>query len=53
MFTWHSKVVQAAMATRRMTRTDLIYPVSTEEPAIAGIGCMVTATYVILLSPSL
>jgi hypothetical protein len=23
-----------------MTRTDLIYPVSTEEPAVAGIGCM-------------
>jgi hypothetical protein len=28
---------------------NLIYPVPTEEPAIAGKGCMVTATYVIPL----
>jgi hypothetical protein len=28
-------------------RTDLIYPASTREPAVAGIGCMITTTYVI------
>jgi hypothetical protein len=32
-----------------MVRTNLIYPVPTEEPAIAGIGCRITATYLISL----
>jgi hypothetical protein len=32
-----------------MVRTNLIYPVPTKEPAVAGIGCMITATYVISL----
>lgn len=32
-----------------MARRNLIYSVSTEEPTVVGIGCMVTATYVIAL----
>jgi hypothetical protein len=47
MFIWHSKVVYLDMTTRRMARMNLIYPVPTEEPAIAGTGCMITATYTI------
>ena len=49
MFPWHSKVAYSEVTTRRMARINLIYPVPTEEPAIAGRGCMVTATYVIPL----
>ena len=49
MFPWHSKVAYSEVTIRRMARINLIYPVPTEEPAIAGRGCMVTATYVIPL----
>jgi hypothetical protein len=35
------------LAAARMTWTNLIYPMSTEEPAIAGTGCRRTATYTI------
>jgi hypothetical protein len=31
----------------RLVRTNLTYPVPTEEPAVAGIGCSITATYVV------
>ena len=34
---------------KRMAQRNLIYPVSTEEPTVVGIGCMVIATYVIAL----
>jgi hypothetical protein len=30
---------------------NLIYPVPTEEPRYAGIGCRITTTYTISLSP--
>jgi hypothetical protein len=49
MFSWHSEVVCRKMTAKRMARMDLIYPVSTEEPTVVGIGCRVTATYVIVL----
>jgi hypothetical protein len=36
------------VAVKRMARTDLMYPVPTEEPRYAGIGCRITTTYTIL-----
>jgi hypothetical protein len=39
---------------KRMVRTHLIYPVPTEEPAVAGIGwTIITTTYRVAQSPSL
>jgi hypothetical protein len=35
------------LAALRMTWINLMYPMSTEEPAIAGTGCLITATYTI------
>jgi hypothetical protein len=41
------------LSAKRMVRTHLIYPVPTEEPAVAGIGWTITTTYMVAQSPSL
>ncbi len=40
------------LAAQRMVQVNLMYPVPTQEPAVAGIGCRITTTYVISWSPS-
>jgi hypothetical protein len=46
-----AEVVKSIGATQRMAWVNLIYPMPAEEPAVAGIGCWITTTYVIALSP--
>jgi hypothetical protein len=49
----HSEAALCTGAAKRLVRMHLIYPVSTEEPAVAGIGGRITATYVVSWSPLL
>jgi hypothetical protein len=37
---FHADAAFCSLAAQRSVRTNLIYPVLTEEPAIAGIGCL-------------
>lgn len=41
------------LSAKRMVRTHLIYPVPTEEAAVAAIGWTITTTYMVAQSPSL
>ena len=41
------------LAAKRMVRAHLVYPVPTEEPAVAGRGWTITTTYMFAQSPSL
>ena len=49
----HTEIADRRVAITRMTWMHLIYPMSTEEPAIAGRGPQITTTYVIPQSPAL
>jgi hypothetical protein len=49
----HSEAALCTVAAKRMVRMNLVYPVPTEEPAVAGTGCRITATYVVSWSPLL
>lgn len=46
--TLHSETVYVHVTVPRKAQMNLIYPVPTREPRYAGIGCLVTTTYVIL-----
>jgi hypothetical protein len=43
----YTRAALSILAAPRMTWINLIDPMSTEEPAIAGTGCLITATYTI------
>jgi hypothetical protein len=47
MFASPSETASFLVAVKRMTWWNLIDPTSIQEPAIAGIGCRITATYTI------
>ena len=48
----HTVAVELFIAAKRMTWVNLMYPMSTEEPRYAGIGCQITATYMVSWSAS-
>ena len=44
---FHAEATQRLLVAQRMTWMNLMYPMSTEEPAIAGRGYVQTTTYMI------